>query len=246
LDFIELFAEEKRPLSLSDISRLLGIPMSSCFDVIRSMQECGFIHELGQRAGFYPTQRIVQLANAISENDPIKLRAEIALRALRDEFDESVALSQASGRQARYLVVFEPSHHLRFTVRVGDQLRSLHATSVGKAILANLPPEELDEELSKPLAPLTPRTITDPEALRRDLAEGKARGLFVNREESALTVTTLTAGFRWYRSDYFVTIAGPIHRMDEKFDQAATRLREVCAELEMSDGASSRKAVSVG
>ena len=34
LDLLELFAKEKRPLSLSDIARLLRIPVSSCHDVI--------------------------------------------------------------------------------------------------------------------------------------------------------------------------------------------------------------------
>ena len=39
LDFLELFAKEKRPLSLSDISRLLSIPVSSCHDVLQALQE---------------------------------------------------------------------------------------------------------------------------------------------------------------------------------------------------------------
>jgi DNA-binding IclR family transcriptional regulator len=119
LDFIELFADQRRPLSLSEISRLLGIPMSSCFDVIRSLQERGYLYELGQRAGYYPTQRIARLAAQISENDPILARADLLLRALRDEFDESISLSQATGLNAKYLLVYEPSHNLRYTVQVG-------------------------------------------------------------------------------------------------------------------------------
>lgn len=232
LDFIDLFAREKRPLSLSEISRLLNIPMSSCFDVIRSMQEGGYIYELGQRSGFYPTQRLKHLADTISENDPIMERAGMKLRELRDEFDESVSLAISTGRQVTYLLVFEPTHALRFLVSVGDQARSLHATSVGKALLSTLEPEAFEEELSKELVPMTEHTITDPEVLRKDIEESLARGHFLNREESILTGLTVTTRFRWNRSDYFITMAGANYRMHDKLDSAIARMTEIGRELE--------------
>ena len=55
LDFLELFAKERRPLSLSDIARLLRIPISSCHDVIQAMQSRGYLYEIAPRAGYYPT-----------------------------------------------------------------------------------------------------------------------------------------------------------------------------------------------
>ena len=232
LDFIELFANEKRPLSLSEISRLLEIPMSSCFDVIRSMQERGYVYELGQRAGYYPTQKLKQLSGVISENDPIMERAGMKLRELRDEFDESVSLAHSIGRQVTYLLVFEPSHALRFLVQVGDQSRSLHATSAGKALLSTLAPEALEEEIAKDLQPMTQHTITDPAKLRSDIAASLERGYFLNREESILTGLTVTTHFRWNRSDYFITMAGPNYRMDSKLDSAVARMTEIGRQLE--------------
>ena len=55
LDFIELFARERKPLSLSEISRSLAIPVSSCHDVLQALRARGYIYEVGPRAGFYPT-----------------------------------------------------------------------------------------------------------------------------------------------------------------------------------------------
>ena len=83
LDFLELFAEQKRPLSLSDISRLLKIPASSCHDVLQTLEERGYIYELAPRAGYYPTRRILDLARTITAHDPVATRAEILLRAMR-------------------------------------------------------------------------------------------------------------------------------------------------------------------
>ena len=75
LDLIELFAKEKRPLTLSDIAHLLKIPLSSCYDVVRAMLARGYIYELAPRAGYYPTSRLYILGEEIGNSDPVLTRA---------------------------------------------------------------------------------------------------------------------------------------------------------------------------
>ncbi|MET0278735.1 MAG: IclR family transcriptional regulator [Pseudorhodoplanes sp.] len=221
LDFIELFAAERRPLSLSDISRQLKIPFSSCHDVLKAMQARGYLYEIGPRAGFYPTVRLLELARIISDNDPILLRAEVLLRKVRTTIDESVSLAKAEEHGATYLLVLEPSHPLRFMVEVGTAVRSLHATSAGKAYLGSLKPDRFEAYLkTAKLAPLTAKTIRSKAALRTDIEQSIKRGYFLNLEESVEDATTVSAGFRWNGASYIVTIAGPTSRMKPKLDQA--------------------------
>lgn len=232
LDFIELFAAERRPLSLSDISRLLGIPASSCHDVLRALLARGYIYEIGPRAGFYPTVRLLNLAKAISEHDPILLRAELLLRKVRDTIDESVSLAKAGKANATYLLVFEPSHPLRFIVDAGGQVRSLHATSAGKAYLGSLPPDQFEAWLKiAKLFPMTAKTIRSKQELRDDIEASKRRGYFLNQAESFEDATTVSALFRWQGADYIVTIAGPTSRMAGKLDQAIKLVMETCKTL---------------
>jgi DNA-binding IclR family transcriptional regulator len=234
LDFLELFAEEKRTLSLSDISRLLKIPVSSCHDVLQALQERGYIYEIAHRAGYYPTLRLLDIAKTIADNDPIVIRAEITLRGLRDTVDESILLSKISGSSATYLMSFEPSHPLRFKVTIGQRVRSLYATSAGKAQLANLSSTALEAFLkSTKLDALTPNTITTKSALREDIEAGKRRGWFSNREESQKGVVTLSAPFAWNDAVYIITIAGPASRLANRMEWAAGKLVEACAKLEM-------------
>jgi DNA-binding IclR family transcriptional regulator len=233
LDLLELFGREKRPLSLSDIASLLSIPISSCHDVVKAMQQRGYLYEIAPRAGYYPTLRLHTLGKEIGDNDPVLTRTEALLRSLRDTFDESVLLAKASGLNARYLLVFEPTHPLRILVKVGDSIRSLYGTSAGKALLGSLDDGALATFLrSAKLVSLTDRTITSAAALRKDIDLGRKRGWYVNREESLDGVTTISVTFRWNAILYIGTIAGPSSRLNPKLETAVSLLIDVCNRLE--------------
>jgi IclR family transcriptional regulator, acetate operon repressor len=232
LDLLELFAAEKRPLSLSDIARLMKIPVSSCHDVLQAMLSRGYLYELAPRAGYYPTMRLHRLGRTISEHDPVLQRADVLLRALRDELGESVLLAKVAGLEAHYLLVFESTHSLRFRAEVGDAVRSLYSTSAGKALLGSLDATALDGILASVRIPrMTDRTITSTTDLRHDIERGRARGWYLNQGESQEAATALSATFRWGSAVYVVTIAGPSSRLDHRLEPAAALLTAACTAL---------------
>ncbi|HEX2801454.1 MAG TPA: IclR family transcriptional regulator [Phenylobacterium sp.] len=237
LDFIELFAQQNRPLSMSEIARLLDIPLSSCHDVLQTLQARGYVTEVAPRGGYYPTMRLHALAAEIARGDPLAVRSQKALIALRDSLDETVSLGKRTGDgSGMHLMVLESSNRLRFHNTPGEQLRSIHATSAGKVILGELSPERFEAWLSKAtLTPLTAHTIISKAKLREAIEAGRARGWFLNEEESAPGVTTIGAGFTWLKVFYFVTVAGPTRRMVENLDSAAAGLLATCKRLEDGD-----------
>lgn len=236
LDCFEMFAAQKQPLSLTEIAKLLAIPASSCRDVLKALQRRGYVYELTPRGGFYPTLRLYELGKIVAEYDPVLLRAEALLRSLRDLLDESVQLAKVSGLQATYLLVFESSQPLRMITSVGNPLRSLYATSAGKALLASLDERMLESYLeSAELTPLTPHSLRSKKALREQIEAGRKRGWFVNREESVEGVSTLASQFKWRDTLYIVSIAGPTSRIEAKLKWAAQSLLDVCKRLEMRD-----------
>jgi DNA-binding IclR family transcriptional regulator len=198
------------------------------------MQARGYLYELAPRAGYYPTQRLLGLSKQIGDNDPIMLRAEVVLRSLRDSLDETVLMAKVSGLQANYLLVFEPSHPLRFATKVGEPVRSLYATSGGKSLLSTLDDAALDTYLkTAKLKPWTKRTVTSKQILRRDVEIGRERRWFVNQGESQDGVTTISSTFRWNDATYIVTIAGPSPRLDPQLERAIRLITDVCLNLEM-------------
>ena len=234
LDFLELFAREKRPLSLSDISRLLSIPVSSCHDVLQALQERGFIYEIAPRGGYYPTRRMYELGKSITDNDPVVLRAELVLRELRNALDETVLLAKVAGLSATYLLTLDPSHPLRFQLRPGDTIASLHATSAGLALLATLDQDKLQEVFDRiRLVPFTPKTPKTLEELGQLIESGRRLGYYVNAEHSVEGLTTVSASFNWQQTTYIVTVAAPTGRIAGRLEEVSSGLLDACTRLEM-------------
>lgn len=198
------------------------------------MQRRGYVYEISPRGRFYPTLRLYELGKITAEYDPVLMRAESLLRSLRDMLDESVQLAKVNELQATYLLAFESSHPLRMITAVGANLRSLHATAAGKALLASLDDRDLDAYLkSAELVPLTSKSISSKKQLRKQIEVGRRQGWFVNREESVEGVTSIASQFRWRESLYLISLAGPTSRFAPKLEWAAQLLVDVCKRLEM-------------
>jgi DNA-binding IclR family transcriptional regulator len=233
LDFFEAFAQARRPLALSELMKALGIPVSSCHDVLRALEERGYVYEVRARGGYYPTSRLFDLAKVLVENDPFLARVQPELEDLRDRAQESVFLMKAREGKLTYVAVVEADTPLRLAVRVGDPLRALHATSAGKAYLASLAPEELDRALSGiAMKALTPFTLTSKAALKKDVLQAEQRGWFLNREESVEDSLTVSARFHWQDAMYIITVAGAAKRMERKLDNVVKWLKAAAAELD--------------
>lgn len=233
LDVFELFAQQRRPLALSDLKRLLGIPISSCHDVVQALQARGYLYEIAPRAGYYPTVRLHDMCKVISEHDPLVLRAEASLELLRDKVNETVMLSRAMDSDIDYLLVLETTSPLKYSVTVGQPLRSLYATSAGKAYLGSLTTDEFENFLGAvELVPLTRHTITSKEELRAEIEMSNRRGWYLNTEESVEGLLTTSARFVWNDISYIITVAGPIERMQDKLDHVTGALVGTCMNLD--------------
>lgn len=233
LDVFEAFANAKRPLSLTELAKQLGIPASSCHDVVSALEERGYLYEIRPRGGHYPTARLFQVASTIHEHDPVTARAEPILQQLSTELSASVSLGKVKGLHLTYLVVCNPPDPLHFAVVVGAAVRNLYATSAGKALLGGLPTAEQEAYLrSLELKPMTPYTHTSVERLLEELRESEKRGWYVNREESVEDALTLSTRFQWGGVTYVVTAAGTLKRMDRQFEKAVQSICDCARQLQ--------------
>jgi DNA-binding IclR family transcriptional regulator len=92
-----------------------------------------------------------------------------------------------------------------------------HCTSPGKVLLAHRPQPEVDQILAGPLPAYTPRTVTDPAALRAELGMIRMRGYAVNMGELNRELAGVSAAIRDHDGDVVAALclAGPLFRFDK-------------------------------
>jgi DNA-binding IclR family transcriptional regulator len=107
------------------------------------------------------------------------------LAQLNDHTEETVHLAVLRGVDVQFLESIESPRQLRVGSRVGRALPA-YATSVGKAMLAKLPGDELHRLLDDVAwESVGPATLAGPDALARDLASVRRRGYAVSQESEA-------------------------------------------------------------
>ncbi|HYC45620.1 MAG TPA: IclR family transcriptional regulator [Burkholderiales bacterium] len=235
LDLYEAFSELQRSASLSDIARKLNIPVSSCFALLRTMENRGYLYSEKPRGGMYPTKRMFSLANRIAAHDPIGNRVAPALQELRDTTGETVLFAKRSGEQVVILDVLISPQRIRYTADTGE-LRPLYASSLGKAILSRMPLGERTALLDKiDMAKLTPATVTSRKKLEEEIARCAKRGWFVNAEESVKHIFAVAVPVAVNAETYAISLPGPTERMKPNLKHLVDGLEAARDRIEHGD-----------
>lgn len=233
LELFEAFAATKKPLPLLQLAAALGIPQSSCFALVRTLLGRGYLYETGRRAGYYPTQRLLDQAREIASHDPLLERVRPVLKALRDKTRETVVFAKRQGTRVVYLAVFESPHIVRYTAQAGD-LRNLHATSLGKALLSEVPAGERKEILGKAgMTRRTPRTIVSKAAFDQEIEASRSRGFYMSLGDGVPDVGAIAIPVRVLNETYAVSVAGPLSRIEKAVASHVRVLRAAVQKIEI-------------
>jgi DNA-binding IclR family transcriptional regulator len=233
IEIIEVYAREKRPLALSELARLLEVPVSSCLALIRTLAGLGYLYEVGRRNGYYPTGRLLAMAQQIAHNDPVRDRVYPSLLELREATRETVVFAKLTpDDRVVYLEVLDSPHTIRYAPVAGE-FRGLHANSLGKALLSTLPREKRQALLRKgPLTRFNEKTMVDPDVVEADIAASRQRGWFRNLGESLAEVGAIAWPLALGGEHYAISVGAPVYRIEPNQEAYARILRAACAALE--------------
>jgi IclR family acetate operon transcriptional repressor len=229
LDILEAFQRSQKPLSLTDLAEMAGIPKSSCHAIVATLTARGYLYSLTRPRALYPTRRMYDIARDIHERDPFVERVMPLLERLRDSSRETIILGKRQGDAVIYLQVVESPHPIRYSAKPGE-FKPLHSSAIGKALMGSLKEPELRAALEGlELKPATPATLTDREALIEDILESRRRGYFLTRGENVPDVWAVSAFLMVNTETLAVAIAGPRHRMENSVPECAQLLLAACS-----------------
>ncbi len=235
IEIIELFAREARPLALSELAKLLGVPVSSCLALLRTLSSLGYLYEAGRRQGYYPTGRLLAMAQRISKADPILEKVQPSLEELRDTTTETVVFAKLDvNNRVLYLDVLASPHPISYVAVAGAQ-KDLHANSLGKALLSTLDAADRHKLLAHhPMPAYNPRTLVTVDAIEGDIQDSLKRGWFANLGESMPDVGAIAWPVKISGNDYAISIAGPLYRIESHIEEHSKKLRVACRFLEQN------------
>jgi DNA-binding IclR family transcriptional regulator len=139
-----------------------------------------------------------------------------------------VVLSKRHGDKVVYMEVFESSHRIRYSAAVGE-IRDIHANSMGKALLGQLPDAERKAIISRlKFTRYTKQTLPSAAAYAADIAKSLKRGYCLNDGESVPDVMAVAVAFKINDEHFAVALAGPRYRMKDEIAVRADQLRRAC------------------
>ena len=195
LFLLESIAEAGGETTLTDLSQRTGLNISTCHHLLATLVQRGFAAKVPGKRLYALGARILHLGQACRQVD-LPRRALPYLEAVNRATGETVHLAVVQGDSVVTLAVRETRHAVRVdTGRIG-KIAAPHATSVGKAILAWLPDDEMSRIVAGGLKPCTDNTITDFAAFVDDLKRVRRDGYALDREEHLPGVICVGAAIR--------------------------------------------------
>ena len=183
LRVLDLFTVERPSWSVTEIGRELEMPTATAHRIVRALEARSYLArvESRYRLGF----AAIDLGRRATASLDMRARLGGVLRELARTTAETALLTVYDESQHGSLCVdrIETTHSLRLTIEIG-RVTPIHAGASAKALLAFLEQPIIDEVLAGKLEGLAPGTPTDPEALREELEEIRARGWASSYEEN--------------------------------------------------------------
>jgi DNA-binding IclR family transcriptional regulator len=184
LDVLGAFDERHRSLRLAELATRSGLTPPTTLRIVRRLVDAGALERTDDGA-YVVGRRLWDIGLLAPVQTGLREVAAPFLQDLHAATRATVHLAERDGDRVLYLDRLSGVASVPVVSRVGSRL-PMHATGVGKVLLAHAPLEVQQAVLAE-LPRITPYTITQPGRLRRQLAQ-------VLRDDCALTVEEMSLG----------------------------------------------------
>ena len=185
-------------LGVSELGRRLGVHKATASRLVATLADRGLLERDPVSDRFRLGFGFIRLAGAAMAGLDIVRVAHPILEDLADRTQETVNLGVLASGAVVYIDQVTGTRSIVAVSWIGRRT-PLYCTSNGKVLLAHMDPEARAVLLAEPLTAMTPRTVTDPAVLIRQLSEVARRGY-------AQTVEELEEGLN--------AVAAPVHQAD--------------------------------
>ena len=211
------YLSDRQGKTLTSLSKELGEAPATMYRVLVTLETRGLVEFDPVDQVWHIGARAFTIGMSFLRRTSLVERARPIMRKLMEETGETANLGAERDGQVLFLSQVETHASIRAFFPPGT-LSALHASGIGKALLAQMDEDRLKRFLaSTPLDEFTDHTITDPAELRRELSRIRENGVSIDREER-------NEGMRCIAAPVFdangeavagISVSGPAHRMKD-------------------------------
>jgi len=200
LAVIRGFSQQRRRLSIAQLSIRTGIPRAAVRRCLYTLEKLGYVSSEDDRT-FSLRPQILALGHAYLSSVPLVSAAQPVLDQVSASTHESCSIAIMDGDEILYVARSSSSTRIMsIDLGVGSRLPA-HCTSMGRVLLAQLPPEELSSYLRRvKLAPFTHRTVVTKDALADSLDAVRAQGYAVVDQELEIGLRSIAVPIADFRA----------------------------------------------
>ena len=218
LDILEEAIVAERGFTFMELTRTRNIPKSSLHALLEVLVRRQYLEMDAETRRYTLGIRALESGQAYLRNHGVIEVSRQEMEILVAEVNETAQLSRLSGCENVYLARVDSSHALRLASETGRRLHA-HSTGLGKALLAQLPPDEVRARFGDGSLPVyTPTTLPTVEALLVELERTRTRGFALDNQEYSpgvfcLAVPIFGAG---ERAELSLSVSVPVTRASRK------------------------------
>jgi DNA-binding IclR family transcriptional regulator len=194
LQILEAFNISHPELSVSELEDILSLPRVSIYRFLRVLLKRGFIMQNPQTRKYRLGIKVFELGSLVLKDMELRKVAFPLIEELSRKSGETVHLGVLDGHRAVSIEGAESGgYSLRISLPIGKRVY-LHSTGIGKAILAFLADDEIDEIIDEQGLPrFMANTITEPRVLKKEIKRIRERGYAIDNEENEPGVCCVAA-----------------------------------------------------
>ncbi len=192
LQVLSLFNHHTPTLSLTEIKNAAGLNKTTAFRIVSTLESAGYLKRDPETKRYRPGLKVLQLGFAAISSLEFRQVARPYLRQLSEAANETASLSVLDGMEVVYVDRVRQQQIVGVLLGIGSRIPA-QCASMGKVMLANLPPANLEVLLSQPLQPCTPHSLTDRGALEAEFDRVRTQGYALNDEELEIGLRAVAA-----------------------------------------------------
>lgn len=236
LAVLDFLSHGRGPVPAATISRTLGIPRSTTYQLLEALSARGFATHFPDDRTWGLGVRAFEIGSGYAKQQPLVLMSAQLLRQLAHDLQVGTHLAVLHGLDVIYLVEERSTHGPWLVSEVGVRLPA-HLTATGRAILAHLPKNQMRALYPHGSTLLPVRQNRGPKSVRdlRDLLQQtRQRGWSIENEEITPGFFSVATVIRDYTGWPAAAIAltGDKEKVENDIPALAQRLMQVATTIE--------------